>query len=58
MLLGRGQHPATTLVRQDEAPIGSLEGHLSYDFKRFGIMKGSEAGLRSMATSGGVVSLP
>jgi hypothetical protein len=24
---------------QDEAPIGSLEGHLSYDFPRWGIMK-------------------
>jgi len=28
-----------TPVRQTEAPVGSLEGHLSYDFKRFGIMK-------------------
>jgi len=24
---------------QSEAPIGSLEGHLSYDFQRFGMMK-------------------
>ena len=46
-------------VPQNQAPIGSLEGHLSYDFKRFGWLKGSRgwASLDGNFWWGGIASV-